>query len=303
LQFLKVIVSYYLLEKYPGIMDKSARFGDDDASNEQRSLDAFDKYYLKEKSPRLPRLPRAYRIRGERFPESRLGIIEGHLSAAAILQKTHEYQATLSEFLTTLLMCSIHEGMTRRDEARPVSVTIPVDLRRYFATPSARNFFSTINVSHDFSVRGKGFEDVLAQVKLSLKAQLVPERIFERFNQLTSLEHAFPIKMVPLAVKAPVLKNAAWQAGKEDSAAFSNLGKITMPAEFVPHIRLFDVFTATKRPQICICSFEDTLVISFSSPLVSSDIQRSFFRGLGAFGLETEIVSNTAELSAGEQGV
>ncbi|WP_010256380.1 hypothetical protein [Treponema primitia] len=298
LQFLKTIVYYYLLEKYRGIIDNNIRLEDNNASNEQRSGDAFDKYYSKEKSVKIPKLPHAYRIKGERLPESRLGIIEGHISAAALLQKTHEYHATMGEFLSALLICSIHDGMKVRDENRPVSLTIPVDLRRYFATPTARNFFSVINVSHNFAVQGKNFEDVLAQVRLSFKAQLGPEKIYERLNQLSSLEHALPIKVVPLAVKVPVLKNAAWKAEKEDSAAFSNIGKITMPAEMTPHIRSFCMTTCTKRHQVCITSFEDNLVISFSSPFISSDVQRAFFRTLSSFGLDIEIVSNTEELGA-----
>jgi hypothetical protein len=66
-----------------------------------------------------------------------------------------------------------------------------------------------------------------------------------------------------------------------------------MPDEMIPYIRLFDLFTSTTRPQICICSFEDMLVSSFTSPFISNDIQRSFFRSLGGLGIEIDIVSNT----------
>jgi hypothetical protein len=300
LQFLKTIVSYYLLEKHPDTIDANIYSRSDDASGEQRSDDAFDKYYSKKKPLKIPgkksARPRAYKVRGERFPESRLGVIEGHVSASLLLEKAHEQKATISELLTSILICSFHEGMKIRDEDRPVSISIPVDLRKFLATSSVRNFFSVINVSHNFSTQGKSFEDVLGGVRISLRDQLVPEKIRERINQLSAFEHALPIKMVPLAVKVPVLKNAALNAEKANSAAFSNLGKITMPAEMVPYIRLFDLFTSTTRPQICICSFEDTLVISFTSPFVSSNIQRSFFRFLSSFGLGIEIVSNTEGL-------
>ncbi|GHV02758.1 hypothetical protein FACS189485_04180 [Spirochaetia bacterium] len=302
LQFLKTIVSYYLREKHSDVIGDDVLLRSDDASGEQRSDDAFDKYYSKKKSPKIPRLargqqlPRAYRIRGEKFSESRLGLIEGRVSAQALLEKAHEQKATISELLTSLLICAFHEGMKVRDEERPVSISIPVDLRKFFATSSARNFFSVINVSHNFSTQGKTFEDVLAQVKKSLREQLSAEKIFERINQLSSFEHALPIKIVPLAVKVPVLKKAAGNAEKANSAAFSNLGKITMPLALVPYIRLFDVFTSTTRPQICICSFEDTMVISFTSPFISSDVERSFFHSLGSLGLDIEIVSNTEGL-------
>jgi hypothetical protein len=295
LQFLKTVVFYYLKEKHRETIGEQVLLGGSDASGEQRGADAFDKYYSREKAVKIPILPRAYRIRGERYPEARLGIIEGHVSVAAILQKTRACHATLSEFLTSLLMCSIHEGMTIRDEARPVSITIPVDLRKYYATPSARNFFSVINVSHNFSTSLKSFEDVLAAVRQSFKAQLTAEKIHARINQLSSFEHALPIKVVPLAVKAPILKNAAWKAEQEHTANLSNLGKVSMPRELVPYIRLFDIYNSTICPQICLCSFEDILSISFSSPLESSDIERSFFRALAEFGLDVEIVSNRAD--------
>jgi hypothetical protein len=294
-QFLKTVVYRYLLEKHRGAVDENTLLDDGDASDEQRSRDAFDTYYSKKSTPGIPRLPPAYQVKGERFPEARLGIIEGHVSTAAMLEKVHEYKATLSEFLTAVFICSIHEGMNVRDEARPVSIAIPVDLRKYFTTLSARNFFSIVNVSHNFSGQRNDFEDVLARVKVSLAAWLTPEKIHERLNYLVSLEHTLYIKMVPLAVKAPVFKTALWQAEKGYSATFSNVGKITMPENLVPYIRLFDWYNYAKHPQICACSFEDILSVGFSSPLVNSAIQRSFFRTLTGLGLDIEIISNGAE--------
>jgi hypothetical protein len=300
LQFLRTIVFYYLLEKHRDSIDGTVQLDGNDASDEQRSRDAFDTFYSKRKTSgvftAMPRLPWAYHIRGERFPESRLGVIEGHVSTGAMINKCREYGASISEFLTALLIYSIHEGMTIRDEERPVTITVPVDLRKYFTTPTARNFFSVINVSHNFSIQGTFFEAVMEQVKKSFKEQLAPERIQERLNQLLSLEHALYIKMIPLVIKTLVLKRAARKAAREASSSFSNIGKITMPSALVPYIRLFDIFNSGEYPKICLCSFGDNLVISFSSHFISSDIQRTFFRTLSAFGLDIEIVSNTVEL-------
>jgi hypothetical protein len=300
-QFLKTIVHQYLLEKYRGAIDAEHSQPSSSASEEQKGRDAFDTYYEKEKTTKPPRLPHAYHIKGERFSESRLGIITGHVSTAAMLKKTRGHKATISEFLTAVFIGAIHEGMKVRDETRPVSIILPVNLRNYFLTQSTRNFFGITNISHNFSAQGKTFEDVLAQVKLSFRDQLQAEKIHGRLNRMVSFEHAPYIKMVPLAVKAPVLKNAAWKARKEDSAVFSNIGKISMPESLVPYIRLFDVFNSALRPQSCVCSFEDTLSMSFSSPFVSSGIQRSFFCTLADMGLDIEIASNLEEQDAALQ--
>jgi hypothetical protein len=141
LRFFKTIVYYYLLERHG--MDETIRLEGNDASDEQKGGDPFDRFYSKGSAPKMPPSPRAYRVRGERFPESRIGIIEGRLSTGAVIGKARACRATISEFLTALLICAIHEGMTSRDEARPVSITVPVDLRKYFGS-AAQNFFGII---------------------------------------------------------------------------------------------------------------------------------------------------------------
>ena len=44
------------------------------------------------------------------------------------------------------------------------------------------------------------------------------------------------------------------------------------------------------------CSFGEHCVISFSSPFVSTDIQRAFFRRLAAEGIAVEVISNQEQL-------
>jgi NRPS condensation-like uncharacterized protein len=238
-------------------------------------------------------------VKGERLPEAELGVIEARLSAAAVLKKVHDSNATMGEFLAAHLICAIHEEMNVREEIRPVSIAVPVNLRKYFNTSSARNFFSMINISHNFSTQGKDFDAVLKQVKYSFAEGLLPERITRQFNRLVALEHALYIKMVPLALKAPVFKTALVQAEKGYSATFSNMGNVTMPEKMVPYIRLFDMFNYSKHPQLCVCTFADVLCLSFSSPFANTGIQKNFFSALAERGLDIEIVSNAASLTGG----
>ena len=55
---------------------------------------------------------------------------------------------------------------------------------------------------------------------------------------------------------------------------------------------LFDVFVSTDKLQICMCSYRNNMVISFTSPFVSTDIQKNFFRTLTEMGIEAEIAMN-----------
>ena len=94
---------------------------------------------------------------------------------------------------------------------------------------------------------------------------------------------------MPLTIKNLCMNIAHSYAAREFTAAVSNIGRVSMPDEAKPYIKLFDVFSCTKKLQTCICSYEDSMSISFTSPFVSTDIQRSFFRQLVQMGIAVEI--------------
>jgi NRPS condensation-like uncharacterized protein len=293
--FLRTLVWFYLAEKYPDSAGEGLLLNKG-SSQEQIRQDAFEKYYDKGKNARHPRAERACRLKGPCLPEHRLGVMEGVLSVKSVLKIAHESRASLTEFLTALMICSVHDGMAVGDCAHPVVITVPVDLRNYFKTQTARNFFGIIHVSHSFKTGGDSFPEVLENVKRSFQEQLNPETMLGIINRYCSLENNAAIKAIPLEIKIPCLKLAGRYAESEDTAAVSNLGKIAMPPEMNAHIRLFSVVVSTRRPQICFCSFGDTLTISYSTRLESTDLPRRFFRRLVDLGIRIEINSNLEQL-------
>jgi hypothetical protein len=288
IQFMRSLVFHYLVEKH----SISGQLADYDASQEQKSQDAFYKYYDKAWSASKASHRRAYRVRGERLPDNRLGITEGFLSAKAALAKAHEYDATLSEFLIAALICAIHDGMAVRENTKPVVITVPVDLRRFFPTKTACNFFGVVQVAHNFRHDGQTFDMVLANVRKSLRAQITKENLSGIISRYAELENNPLVRAVPLQIKILFLAASGLVADGEDTAAFSNTGRISMPVTAMEYIRLFDVLISTKRPQMCLCSFADTLAVSVSSPLADTGVQRRFFRRITEMGISVQIISN-----------
>lgn len=289
LHFLRTMVFDYLCLRH-GIQGSEGAI-DYDAAPDQRGRDSFSKYYTREPFPKMPKLQKAYHIRGERFSEYRIGVIEGRMSTAQVLALARAKGVTLSEYLAAAVICAIHEGMTAQEAQLPVNLTVPVNLRRYFQSQSARNFFSVINVGYNFSQGDSGFDPVLQAVRASFRDQLEPERLRDRMNRLGALERNYAAKLIPLLLKNPVLKVASRLAEREITAAFSNVGQINMPPEVADHIRLFDIICSTKRLQICLCSYGDNLMVSFTSPFISTAVQRTFFRFLARQGLEVEVAA------------
>ena len=288
IQFLRTMVYYYLEERYSIKLMTS----EDYIAISQKNSDAFNKYYDKTELIKKPAYKKAYIIRGEKHPEYNIGIIEGIMSSKAILDLSHKYEATFSEFLIANLICSIYDNMTKREQKRPININVPVNLRQFFPSQTTRNFFCVIHVEYKAENDNCKFEDVIKQVKLDFKDQLTKENIQGIINKFSVLENNLFLRAIPLFIKIPVLRFSSYLADCKNTSAFSNLGRISIHEDAIKYINMFDVFLSTKRPQICSCTFQDKLAVSISSPLTNTGIEQSFFCRLADMGVEIQIISN-----------
>jgi len=292
MQFLCTLVHRYLLETHPNDFSGTTPKLAYTASQSQLWDDSFQKYYQRPPLPKPALTKSAYRLRGERLPEDRLSVVEGHLKVDALLSCARARGATVTELLTAVLMGSIHAQMRLRDEKRPVVITVPVNLRNYFPSQSARNFFTTINVGYDFSRQPHDLDAVTAYVHQCFRESLTEDRIRAHVNALCFLEHNIPLRLVPLMLKDRILWAAARLADRQATASFSNVGKAVMPEEMAPYIELFGAFTSPGKLQASVCSFRDRYVICFAGPFRSHDVERGFFRSLAQLGLDVEVAAN-----------
>ena len=296
LGFLKTIVYYYLIIKYEEDFKDGLPKLDYDASFTQKMDDSFLKHYNGDKTLDKIRLRRAYRISGRRSIDNRLKIVEGVMSVKEVLRLAHNHNTTLTIYLTALFMKAIYMDMPNRSKKYPVILTVPVNLRSYFPSVTARNFFATVNISYDFAKNSDELEDIIATVKNSFEKELTEERLRDHINRLSALEHNVFMRVIPLVLKDYILRLATYLSDRGITATLSNIGRITATKELIPYIHLFDCFTSARRPQIAMCSFEDELVISFTSPFVGTDIQKNFFRMLTQEGVAVSIASNNREI-------
>jgi hypothetical protein len=296
LGFLKTIVYYYLILKHEEDFTDGLPKLDYDASFTQKMDDSFLKHYSGDKTLDRIKLRKAYHITGRRSLDNRLRIIEGVMSVKEVLKFAHQYDTTMTVYLTALYMKAIYMDMPTRSRKYPVRLTVPVNLRTYFPSVTARNFFTTVGVSYDFSKKSDKLEDIIMEVKAAFASELTEERLRQHINRLSALEHNVFMRVIPLVLKDYILRFATRLSDRGITATLSNIGKITVAKELVPYIHLFDCFTSAKRPQIAMCSFGEELVVSFTSPFVGTDIQKNFFRMLTQEGVAVAIASNHKDL-------
>ena len=295
MQFLKTIVyNYITLVHREDFGDTLPEF-DVDSSAAEKADDSFRKYYQKQKMPHNETVKKAYRLKGMKNEDDLLGITEVCVSSKSVIDAAHRSGSTMTVFLTALLIDAVHSTMSVADENLPVVIMVPVNLRNFFPSETAKNFFGMISVVYSYKERSGEFGDILEEVSRQFKEKLTKEQLSVRMNRLASLEHNPFVKIAPLPLKNFVLHTARRIGVRGETIVISNVGKVIMPAEFDKYIDRFSVFASTLKLQLCVCSYRDRLTLNFSSAFVSTAVQCAFVRRLTAAGIEAEIQSNLGE--------
>lgn len=292
--FLSMLISRYISIKH-GIETPSLEY---DASFNQKEEDSFYKYYTGRKKLKYPHPPIACALRGSRYPDRRLRVITGVVSAKEVLNASRAKNSTLTAYLSACLMNSIAEEIPLKHRKKPVALCIPVNLRNYFPSQSARNFFSTVTIDYDYLNDSSDFDSVLNKVILDFKEKLTLDYLTETFNANISVAYNPFAKISPLFFKDIVLKIAYRFTKKRNTATLSNVGIVRLPNELSDYVNTVSVCSSTNSLQVCMCSYNDKLAISFTTPFMSSDIERRFFRMLTSNGMKVDIISNTEGFDA-----
>ena len=88
--------------------------------------------------------------------------------------------------------------MTLRKQKYPLVLMVPVNLRNYFSSETATNFFGMIAVKYDFKTQPDDFSSIIETVSETFKTELTKERLSIRMNELAALEHNPFVRIAPL---------------------------------------------------------------------------------------------------------
>ncbi len=295
LWFIETLIFHYIILKYGNLLEGNIPNLDYRASMSQKTSDSFKKNYHKNIGNRIKKRTKkikAYQIKGTRLDEKRMKVIEGSMSVKDIMHISHEYETTLTVFLTSLFLYSIYKDMPVSKRNLTVVLSVPINLRKYYDSSTARNFFSTMNISYNFEKNSSDIKDIIRAVDSIFKENLTKEEIDFKLFKFMSLESNSLARVVPLPLKDISLKIADKINDRGITTSISNIGRINVPPEIKKYIKQFSVSVSAKMPKITLCSFEDRMLITFTSPFKETDIQRTFFQFLSDKGLEIEISSN-----------
>ena len=291
LEFIRTIVYHYLMLAHPDEVKGPFSLLDSDMTDYQKGEDCFAKHYEKEtKKIKIPKY-KAFQMPYPTIEKGQLSILEGVAPVDQLIVISHKYHTTITVLLTAILFRAFAMEMSAQQKKKPVAFMIPVNLRQFFPSASVRNYFGWIDVGYDFSKGNDQLETLIDYTADFFKKEITPERMAYRVNGLVGLEQNFFTRVVPLEVKLLALQLGNWSSRNDNTAIFSNVGKVKMPKECAPFIRLFDIFTCTPQMELCTCSYENNMVMSFTYTCENTTVLRNFFRMLTELGLPVEIAA------------
>lgn len=292
--FLKALVHNYLALCRPAELEGVP--GQDGASAADREQDSFKNFYTggRSRAKAEKKSRRAYHIHGLRLPRAQLQYFEAHLSARQVLEQARALHVTLTSYLGAALMLAIYGEMPALQRGEPVAVSLPVNLRNYYPSATARNFFNSVYVVHTFT--GEETLETLAPVfDARLKAALSEENIKASMDEYEKLEHIPAIRPVPLFIKNRAVGFFSWLEKKRVTAVLSNLGRVQLPPALQPHVRGFAAFSSCETMFTCVCSYGDDLVLGTASAYRSTNILRRLYRSLADAGLDVTLYATEVE--------
>lgn len=295
MKFLQALVLYYLSEKHSDELGGKLLLPSDTSSIFEKADNSFDKYYQKEKNDKPQQPDKAFKIKGDRRENDNVLITEGIASVKQVIQVAHSYNATMTVFLTAVYIDAIVKEMPMLKRRLPISIGIPVNLRNFFPSETARNFFGIISVDYYPDEHSGEFSEIVSAVAKDFEDKITKENLSATLNMNSALERNPFTRIAPLFIKDFGIRIGRRFGDKRSTSLVSSIGRVEMPQEICKYIYSFNVCVATIDSQLFVCSFEDVLDMGFSSAFERTEIQMNFFRALTNMGIDVTINCNEFE--------
>ena len=273
MHFLQELVQNYLIFRYPEAELPRISVEEESTPGDQEE-DSFSQYYSANLK-RAEQKPRAVRLKGEKLAHEDMKITELNISVKEIHGKAKAFGVSITIFLAAIMLCAIGEEIPKSKRKRPVTLMIPVNLRNYFPSQSMTNFFGWIEVGHTFT-ETTTLKEVVEHVKEQFETELSRENVDRRMSGYVKLEKNPFLRAVPLEIKKYFLILGANLGSRSITAVYSNIGILRFPPGYEAYIEHFGIFASTDILQLCSCSYQDQMLLGFTSKLPNDNIQRNF---------------------------
>ena len=242
----------------------------------------------------------AYRLSGTPEAGRFRHIITGILPTDVLREKAHEQGVTVTAYLAAVLAEAVAarqkaEGWTG-NRARPVKITVPVNLRKTFGMSTMRNFTLAVNIGFDPRLGEYTHEQICAVMGHLLAAETMPQRMAGRVAKNVNLQNTLLLRLIPLPVKRICMRTVYALSGENKGCLnLSNMGEVTLPAVMTPMVDRFEFIIGVQYtyPNNCsVVTYGGKTCISMIRGIRETELERLFFSRLVELGVPAEIESD-----------
>lgn len=244
-----------------------------------------------------------FRVRGTRTPDNRTRAVELTMPAQGVLALARAEGVSLTMYLTALFFESLRLSSGDLGTARTMAASVPVNLRQFFPSTSARNFFATVRVEHTFGEGADDLGSISRQLEGQFRPKATPEALERKLRRFIRFERMPLLRILPRPLKDMILRLVNWRNNRGLSIAVSNLGRVSLPEPVDAHVGRMLFHVSAVRPQFCAISHAGLLTVSFTSPFTETGHIREFARLLSARGIDLTVAAarvTEEELTEGE---
>lgn len=263
--------------------------------------DSYADYYKAGEEKAVDSSVRAFHF-PEKYEKNFTRLLFARMSTSEVKELAHKENMTVTEYLTAVLILGIIKS-TPDPIKEPVTVAVPVNLRRFFPSDTVRNF--TVQSFVTFCPNGRqdvSLREIVDETRGQLRNQLTEENLQKTINKYGALVNNPVIRIVPGIIKQPVMKMMQKKTHAGVTAIFTNYGNCTLPDSVKNDVESLQFVNGdTRKYGLAVTcsgiSFGDVLSVCFSysnRDTVWFETVVKELRELGLF-VETDITESLGE--------
>ena len=298
LVFLKTLTAAYLRQcgRFCGFGEGAldiSRPADDDELE-----DAYNRY-SNFRVVHRPSETKAFHMQGTGSPGHNLQIICGILPLNRVLAVAKSFKISVTEFLAGVYLYELYRIQQQGgyNTLAPVRLSIPINVRRFYPSKTLRNFSLYANPGIDPAFGIYTMEEIFGLVHHFMRYTVNKKYLNALMCANVGPERNLLIRLSPLPLKNLAMRLAYHFVGDSRfTSSLSNLGAVSMPEGMAEAVERFEFLLGPSYYNPVNCAVIGTgnqLVVSFSSTITETDLQRAFFKELVRLGIPVKIESNT----------
>lgn len=201
-----------------------------------------------------------------------------------------KYGCTVTQYIATLYALALLSQYDRNSK-KPVKLSIPVNLRKFFSSRTLRNFSSyiTVNVTPDTDYT---FENVLPLIKKAMKENITKDNFFKAISQNIADERMIISRYSPNFIKRLVMRQAFRMYGeKKYTSTITSVGYVKLPSAIEKKVDYMSVILGETyiNPINCaVVGFKNTICVTITSCSKDTSVQREFQRLIKSVSKDTQ---------------